>query len=721
LFSESWPVSHSFSEGWPVSHSFSEGWTLSHPFCYSSPVMKQPFKSHSVLSAFIKHNLRYLLTGKLCPPSQHLPQQKFSIPSDFFGICVAGSDNPETCNYIIEHLNKLNIKCLRLDYDYSCSTSFAHQFLARLIEKNFKVCLHIVQPFDEAKAMNTPAAQEKWRSFIRETINSYGDKIEMIEIGSTCNRRKWTGYNLSNFLTAWSIAHEEISGKNITLAGPNVTDFEPLYNIALLGIMKKHNALPDIHSDNLFAERATEPENFDHKILGHFLAPLVKFNTIKKARLLGNISADYGIEKTISTHTAWSLRRIDRILANTEEKQADYVARYCCLTGIAGTLDKVYWGPFVGQREGLIDDGTLEYPEIPHVTFYGKAPGEKDNYRVRKAFDAFKTSIKILSGAYYRKPISTSNGLEIHEFASGDKLMHVAWTTNGNCALTLDCYDEADIATATVISRDGDNLSSCPEIICESPIYLVWPYKHDPKIKQTTRILGNVRIAPGEQTTFKPFSNSEWNGMCTWKKDKALDSESILPEQLEKADNKNVMRDRRNCVWSMDDPRDHSKSIIVKRLQVVKWHKKVLQRFKTSKALRTWNCAQELIRRGINTPRPIAFFQKNKNSELENSYFVYEMFQETGSIRQAFTAFRDGEKDFKGIASDTLYKQLADFLCDMHDRGTFFRDLSAGNILFRVTENDKIEFCLIDTSRAHFYNHPAGMKQRLSDLKRIAH
>ncbi len=683
--------------------------------------MAETLTELSLVGQFLKCNLRYFLTGKWRLAAGHIPNGRYPVPEDYFGIRVASSPDPSCDDYVVERLRELELRNVRLDFSYSNENSYTKPFLDRLMDEGFHVCLHLIQPFEEARAMKTPEAKARWRGFLTSILDHCKGRVEMVEIGSTCNRRKWAGYSLSSFMTLWNIAYEEISKRGILLAGPNITDFEPLYNIGLLGIMKKSGMLPAVHSDNLFAERATEPEAFDHKIGGHFLRPVIKFNLVKKVRFLAGISDYYNIPHTICAHVAWSLRRINRILNNLEEKQADYLARYCCLAAASGGLKRVYWGPLIGQREGLIDDGTSEFPELPHVTFYGKANGEVEHYRIRPAFHAYRTVIKLLSGAEFKQTLVSVRGLEVHEFVRGNELMHVGWTTNGNCASISDCYEEKDMRSASVISRDGKILPEFPSIFCESPTYILWTRDCSPHFRTSPEIMPDVRISQYEDGHYKPVDNDKWEGVFTFTSGDAQDVLSHIPEDLEKGDDRKIMRDGRNCVWSMPDTRNPSRTIVVKRHQVRKLHKKLVQRWKPSGALRSWNGANELLRRGISTPRPIAFFQRHKRPSLSDSYFVYGMFQNTGSMRQAFRAFKEGETEFHGISRGLLYSELADFLHEMHGRGVFFRDLSAGNMLFRIKDNGQVEFCLIDTARAHFYTHSLSLRLRLSDLKRITH
>jgi len=135
---------------------------------------------------------------------------------------------------------------------------------------------------------------------------------------------------------------------------------------------------------------------------------------------------------------------------------------------------------------------------------------------------------------------------------------------------------------------------------------------------------------------------------------------------------------------------------------------------------------------------PIAFFHHALSPSVNVSYYICRTFEHEPdhsdarepalSVRQAFTAFSAGSSEFMGNPDTVLYDEIANFLVKMHNRGVFFRDLSAGNMLIRqCQEHDKtgtghaFEFMLIDTARARFYPVSLGMRRRLADLMRICH
>ncbi len=673
---------------------------------------------------FALSNLCYLFSGGYRLPSGHRLESSHEISRDFFGICVASSPDPECDRYNIDQLRELGIKHVRLDYTYASADDHIGRFLEQLLQAEMCVCLHLVQPREEARKMQTAEAQEAWRLFVRHTLEQYGSRLALVELGSTCNRRKWSGYSFGTVVISWRIAHEEAAVQGVQIAAPNVTDFEPIYNVGFLDIARQEGMLPAIHSDNLFAERATEPESYDHKILGWTLAPLIKYNVVKKAALLRKITSRYGIEKLMCGHVAWSERRIRRQLADPSAKQADYLSRYLCLLAASGTFDRIYWGPMIGQREGVIDDGSTEYPdELPHVTFYGKAKGKVSDYKRRPAFYALKTVVEMLSGARFVKDHSSSPHLCVLEFVKDDICLHVVWTTNGNGFDPSSWYDSDSLSRATACRRDGDTLVTFPCIVGESPVFLSWDGKPPYFKGEPPSLMKHHRFHSTADTVLRRVADDQWRGVVVTpaQGDPAELVKAVYPSALDQAADKSVLRDGRNTVWSLALPTSRAGTVVVKRSQVRSPFRRLLDTFKPSRSLRSWNGACELQRRGIATPRPLAFFEQTRRAGNREGYFVCEAFPASGSVRSAFYDFARGKGTYEGVAKDVFYREFAAFTQRMHGRGVFFRDYSSGNILMRVEDDGQPSFSLIDTTRARFFRRPVSLGRRLSDLKRVCH
>ncbi len=691
----------------------------------------QANKQPSMLTwPIIRMGLFYILSGKLLIKQGHLPVIGHTVPNDFIGVCVTSAADERIDDYVITQLGDLGIKEVRLDLTYGDTNDFHARFLEKLLARNFNVTLHIVQPFLNAKKMENAAEQAMWQVFLEAVLSRFGGQISRVEIGTTINRKRWAGYTVNGFLHAWDIAFKTIKNRNITLAGPNVTDFEPVYNIGILKMLKAKNQLPDVHTNNLFSERVQEPERFDHRVFKYRWATIFKVNLIKKARLLKKITTDFGVNKLISPVAFWAIYRIQRILPYGEQKQADYAARYMVLTAISNSFDQAFWGALICHREGLIDDGLKdeEYPALERVTHYASVDGEIGNFRPHASFNAIKAVAKVIQGARYQATLATADGLEMHHFQTEQHEIHAIWTINGKAAVLADIYATKDIQQAEILHRDGQLLQEKPALITESPIYLRWPKNHHHQVLTQPQLAKNLAVhAHIEHLSYYPFQQDGWFGLILAKN---IDDATLLAHQLHPATltspiKENSLRHARNAIWAIVDPRDVSQQITVKQPVKMYPHKAFFDRFKPSKAKRSWNGAVELLRRGIDTAKPVAFFEKQGDTTLKENFYICDFVHADCTIGEMLMHFARGNQEFlspKGgwrISEDAVYVQLAEYLINMHGRGVFFRDLSGGNVLVKMQENGQLHFSLIDTARARFFNVPTPVIDRISDLTRI--
>ncbi|SNR72184.1 Lipopolysaccharide kinase (Kdo/WaaP) family protein [Methylobacillus rhizosphaerae] len=670
----------------------------------------------------IRKGLSYILKGKMVLHDSHLPLVAHDIPLDFAGVGVAASDDPAVDHYILQHLTELGIRQVRLDFSYADIDHHAARLLDALLKNGFNVLLHLVQPFDAAINMEDIAAQETWRTFLQQVLALYGHQIAMVEIGSTINRKRWAGYTPQGFLKAWEIAHEEVRKYKIKLAGPNISDFEPLYNIGLLDIFQQRKQLPDVHTNNLFCERTTEPERYDHRILKVPKATALKFNLIKKARLLHKITRDHGVQEMVSPAAFWTLPRILRLLPDGEQKQADYLARYMILCAASGALRQAFWGPLICYREGLIDDGSNSYPALERITHYASVTGQMENFRPRPSFHAMKTFAHLIPGRHYAGLLRNKHGLEIHVFSNNETVLHAVWTTNGKGAVLADHYHLEDLQLAQYTSRDGELLASQPGLASESPIYISWPLGRKISLKTEKKLFANLSIQRhAENRNHHVYQDAEWRGIFVAGSDNevTLLQQALHPSQLGAPPKESILRKARNAIWTIPDPRDPSQKLVVKQPVKMHLHKKLFDQFKLSKAKRSWNGTNELLRRGISAAPPVAYLEKHGDRTLLQNYYICEFVDTDFSIRDIFGAFNEGQNSYKGVTAEHIYPALTNYLLNMHTRGVFFRDLSGGNILVTKQTDGTLDFSLIDTNRAHFYNHATPLAQRLSDLTRV--
>lgn len=668
--------------------------------------------------------LAYILKGGLRLKNSHLPAGTHAIPPHFVGICVATSQQPATDDYVLAQLAALGVGRVRLDI--GDDEMYVHQIrlLQRLLDAGVWVDVHLVQPFAMARQMLDIAEQTRWQQFVEQFLQQFASQIASLEIGNTINRKRWAGYHWPGFLLTWQIAHRLARQYGVKIVGPNIQDFEPLYNISALKQLQKEHLLPDVHSNNLFVERIIEPELADHRVLQHRWTRCFKFNLIKKARLLQKIGADFGIPALISPVAFWAIYRIQRHLPDGAQKQADYVTRYFTLLAASGALQQANWGAMICHREGVINDGLddVRYPALERVAYYKSADGELQAYQRNPSFLALRTIARWLNGAEYIGPLATGAGLEIHQLRKYQKLVHVVWAINGRCAIMDDIYADSSLRKAQFISRNGQLIEQ-PLLITETPVYLMWDATEVVELHTSSPALTETVIhahIQGQQ--YYPVHEGQWRGMMLAENLEQVRRlwDAWQPGKLRAPAKDQALRHARNAIWPLPDPRASGKKVTVKQPMHMYWHKTYLDRFKPSKAKRSWNGAMELLRRGIGTAMPLAYFERLGDISLKQNFFICEYVEHDFSIGQAFSAFSQGAEEFQGISAPTLYQAFARFCLHMHASGIYFRDFSGGNILVSH-KDEQLTFSLIDTARLRAYAMPVPYAQRMADLTRATH
>jgi hypothetical protein len=200
-------------------------------------------------------------------------------------------------------------------------------------------------------------------------------------------------------------------------------------------------------------------------------------------------------------------------------------------------------------------------------------------------------------------------------------------------------------------------------------------------------------------------------------------ADTLLPEQIPSLAETRVLRDVRNRLWNVQDPRGHCEHVTVK-LNRVKGAKRITYRFRPSKGRRHWDNACQMLRRGVRTPLPVAFYEAPERAGIRDSWYLCEFIPDAFSARDVYAAFRDGAEDYRGFDKGAWLDLLAGFVCDMHNQQVIHRDLSAGNLLLESMPDGSIRPQVIDIGRAWIWSGPGSRvrnRHRLLDLIRIAY
>lgn len=137
-----------------------------------------------------------------------------------------------------------------------------------------------------------------------------------------------------------------------------------------------------------------------------------------------------------------------------------------------------------------------------------------------------------------------------------------------------------------------------------------------------------------------------------------------------------------------------------------------------SKAERSYNAGLFLLSKGINTPAPIAWFERWEGNKLCESYFISE-FKAGESFRDALSDIYYRQRDNAPLMD--LLHLVAPAIRQMHDAGFMHGDMGNQNILLPKDENGHYQApCFIDLNRARYSDAPLTDAQRAHDLARIA-
>ena len=402
-----------------------------------------------------------------------------SVANDFLGINIATSNDPACDDYIIDSLRTLKINYIRMNFSYDSIDSYGERLLNRILDEGFDVLLNLLPPKKDAEILLTnKVAAINWQKFVKDIFHRYHNKVTSFEIGNASNRQKWSGYNPASYIEACRLARSHSKYYKIKLAGPNISDFEPIYNIAYLKALQRINAIPAIHTDNLFVERVVEPEAYDHRVLGRKSKNKLKLNLIKKARVIDSIGKELGCKETYATYQCWTIKRLSRWSKNPEQKQADYLSRYLILAAASDALDRVYWGPLLCSRDGIIDDGSAidNYPEIDHVSYYQKVRGNVRQFRQRPAFFALKLIRTLLNNVICVQGLSADNGINHFIFThENNSETHITWCRDGLKISSLSLYLRELDKQVLYYNNLGEKLDRIPLNITEQPVFIHFP------------------------------------------------------------------------------------------------------------------------------------------------------------------------------------------------------------------------------------------------------
>jgi hypothetical protein len=139
------------------------------------------------------------------------------------------------------------------------------------------------------------------------------------------------------------------------------------------------------------------------------------------------------------------------------------------------------------------------------------------------------------------------------------------------------------------------------------------------------------------------------------------------------------------------------KTINVKSFKIPHLINKIAYKyFRKSKARRSFEYATILLKKGIGTPKPIAFLENHNFIGLKDSYYVSEHLECDLTYRELVEI-----PDFPD--HENILRQFTRFSYDLHQNGIEFLDHSPGNTLIKKNTNGSYDFFLVDLNRMDFH------------------
>lgn len=169
-------------------------------------------------------------------------------------------------------------------------------------------------------------------------------------------------------------------------------------------------------------------------------------------------------------------------------------------------------------------------------------------------------------------------------------------------------------------------------------------------------------------------------------------SENLLTEIINEFDNLREGKGKRNVIKII---KINGVVLNIKSFKLPNLINKIVYNFfRKSKARRSFEYGNKLMKLGIKTPIPIAFFEYSSLIYFKKSYYVSEQLLYDLTYRELIN--NKTYPDFENIL-----RAFTRFTFKLHESGINFLDHSPGNTLIKKT-NEGYEFYLVDLNRMKF-------------------
>lgn len=153
----------------------------------------------------------------------------------------------------------------------------------------------------------------------------------------------------------------------------------------------------------------------------------------------------------------------------------------------------------------------------------------------------------------------------------------------------------------------------------------------------------------------------------------------------------NLIYDKRNTIKVF---KVNGLLVNVKRFKTpIVFNRLIYKYIRKSKAERSFRYAQYILRKGIDTPQPIAYIENFKMGGLSESYYISVHETVDGTMKEVYRQSREESED--------LVKAFTQFTADLHKKKILHKDYSPGNIMYKK-EGSEYRFYLVDLNRIKF-------------------
>lgn len=160
-----------------------------------------------------------------------------------------------------------------------------------------------------------------------------------------------------------------------------------------------------------------------------------------------------------------------------------------------------------------------------------------------------------------------------------------------------------------------------------------------------------------------------------------------IPHLFEESEH--ILHEGRNQIRVIDM---YGYRLVVKRFRRITLANRFIYRFfRKSKAHRAFINAEELLKRGVSTPAPVAYIDENGRYLLGNSFFISE-----------YIDYNNFGVNKSKLTDREFIIAFANFLYSLHQQGVFHNDLNIGNVMYKQKADGDYDFCLVDNNRMQF-------------------